>query len=138
MSTKPAELFSRAALKALLLGACLVTFNYAQADTLTLTESQKDGIKCTVEKDTGTGINNILCIQNPTGSYSATAKLSAATFVDKGIAFDQLIKETGLAIAIGLFEFSGSISSADTHKGKLTPTSLQGTWSERHKDCLKL
>ncbi|MEQ1619847.1 MAG: hypothetical protein ABL919_00480 [Methylococcales bacterium] len=128
---------SHSALHMLLLATSLLTVNYAQADTLTLTESQKDGIKCIKSKDPDTRETYYECYQNPTGSYSATAKLSAETFEDKGISLDSLDENTELGIEIGLFAFSGSISTADPNKGKRTPTSLQGTWSERHEDCLK-
>ncbi len=114
---------------ALLLGVSLSMFNYAQADTLTLKESQKDGIKCTVEKDPD-GIKSTVCYQNPKGSYSATAKLSAATFAENGISLDQLDENTELGIEIGLFAFSGSISTAKKNTGKVTATSLKGTWTE--------
>jgi len=128
---------------ALLLGVSLSMFNYAQADTLTLTESQIDGIKCTVEKDPD-GIKSTVCYQNPKGSYSATAKLSAATFEEKGITIDQITEDTELGITIGVFEFSGTLSSPDITKYKHTNTSMEGTWIDRlctkynaNDECIK-
>jgi len=115
---------------ALLLGVSLSMFNYAQADTLTLTESQKDAVKCLSSKDPDTHQTVYECYQNPKGSYSATAKLSAATFAENGISLDQLDENTELGIEIGLFAFSGSISTAKKNTGKVTATSLKGTWTE--------
>lgn len=135
---KPAELFSSRALQTLVLGVCLITANQAQADSVTLSESQKDVVKCgPVIKDPDTGEKFQECFQNTTGSYSVTAKLSASTFEENGIFLQDLTEETPLGITIGTFDFSGSLSTADEGKHQLTATKLQGTWTEHHEGCAK-
>ena len=122
--------------KLLVLGVCLITINQSQADTVTLTETQKDAVKCgPVTKDPDTGETLQDCFQNTTGIYSATIKLTEATFVNNQSLFTDIDANSPLGISIGEFNFTGSLSEAN--KKKLTATTAEGTWLDQHEVCSK-
>jgi hypothetical protein len=129
-----AKSFSSPALQALLLAAALITAHTAQADTLTLSESQKDEVKCgPVIKDPDTGERTQDCHQNTTGSYSVTLKLSEATFINNELLFADINIDSLLNIIMGEFSFSDYFSGADINK--LNATVVEGKWLQSHEVC---
>jgi hypothetical protein len=116
--------------------AILSLTSTAQADSVALTESQKDVVKCgPVTRDPDTGEKSQVCDQVTSGSYAVTAKLSATTFEDNGVYLADITPDTQFGISIGTFTFSGSLSTAN--KNKLTQTGLQGSWIDQHEGCSK-
>lgn len=101
------------------------------ADSVRLNESQAEKVKCVTTNEDGE--KNTECFKLTTGKFSITAKISAATFEEYGITFEDISEETPLAINIGSFEFSDSLSSDE--KYKLTPNSLKGAWYRTHEVC---
>lgn len=102
-----------------------------QADSVKLSESQAEKVKCVTTNEDGEKYTE--CFKLTTGKFSITAKISAATFEEYGITFEDISEETPLAINIGSFEFSDTLSSDE--KYKLTSNSLKGTWYRTHDVC---
>ncbi|MCX7099335.1 MAG: hypothetical protein NTV43_15675 [Methylococcales bacterium] len=125
------------AMQTLALGACLATFNVAYAaDTVALTETQKDEIKCgPVQKDPDTGETYQECYQNTTGAYSATIKLTESTFTNNESLFTDIDADSLIGITIGEFSFADALSAAS--KKKLTASTVEGTWLQTHEVCTK-
>jgi hypothetical protein len=63
----------------------------------------------------------------------STAKISASTFEEYGIVFSNITEETPLAINIGSYQFSDTLSSDKKHV--LKTRSLKGAWYSTHEDC---
>lgn len=132
--TLKTKIFSHAAAVAGLY-AILAIVDTAHADSVVLTESQKDEVKCGPVKKDLVGVRFQDCYQNTTGSYSVTARLSTATFEDNGVSLIDINKDTQFGISIGAFTFSGSLNTANT--SKFNQFGLQGTWTEGHEVCAK-
>ncbi len=109
-----------------------LTFSSAgQADSVRLSESQAEKVKCvTINED---GEKYTSCSKLTTGKFSITAKISAATFEEYEVYFDDISEETPLAINIGSFDFSDTLSGDE--KYMLRPNSLRGTWYRTHEVC---
>ncbi|MEQ1530704.1 MAG: hypothetical protein ABL925_15415, partial [Methylococcales bacterium] len=116
----------------LLLGAIAMPFALVQADTVKITESQKDTLKCDKAKN---------CYQVTTGNYAVTVKLSKATVNSllgsllQGSADE--IKKTPIQVTLGVFSFAESLSTAAKGQAKITKDSLLGTWRKSHVACSK-
>lgn len=109
--------------------ACLLAASVTYADSVTLSETQTDGIKCSGSPKE--------CVQVTSGNYSITAKLSARTFSDQGIVLADITESTLLGIQIGNLQFSSDLSSADPGKGVIKTNSLSGIWTTSHERCTK-
>lgn len=105
----------------------------AHADTVSLSETQKDEVKCVTTKEDGETFKD--CWQVTTGSYTATAKLSEDTFDEYDIHLADIDEETPLGITIGAYDFSGTLSTADS--SQLSLTKLSGIWTQSHEVCSK-
>jgi hypothetical protein len=119
-------------LKPLAVAVLLISASQSHADSVNITESQKDEVKCVTLKDQA-GKKYKSCSQVTTGSYSLTAKLSSYTFWDAGIYASDVTGDTPLGIYLGTFGFDGTLNSANKHK--LTSRAIQGTWIKRHAIC---
>lgn len=117
---------------ALFLNTSLLMINQAKADSVSVLEAQKDKVKCINSKD---------CYQVTTANYKATVKLSAKTVapileaVLQGSADE--INASPLQFAMGAFSFSGTLSSVNKGKAKVTKSGLEGTWIQSHSVCSK-
>ncbi len=119
-------------LTVLFLSTFVLTVNQARADKVTVIEAQKDKVKCVKRKD---------CYQTTSGSYSAVVKLSATTLVP---ALEALLQKTAddirlspLQFTMGTFSFSGTLSSVNKGKAKVTKSGINGTWVQTHSECTK-
>jgi len=119
---------------AIWVGAFAIPFDTAQADAVSINESQKDTLKCDKVKN---------CYQVTAGTYSVLLKLSKdstrlilATLLQNTATVDE-INKSPIKVNLGVFEFAESLSTAVKNKAKITPTSLQGTWVKSHVKCLK-
>jgi probable HAF family extracellular repeat protein len=112
--------------------------NKANGDSVKLSESQKDEVKCgPITKEPMSQSKSQACGQNTTVTYTMTTKLTAATVAANGISIADLNADTQINIAIDTFAFSGSLATADLNKSKLSPAVLPGTWTQQHPVCLK-
>lgn len=128
-------MYNKNLIKSALLGICLSVGAVSHADTVTLAESQKDEVKCgPVIKDPDTGESYQDCYQNTTGAYSATIKLSEATFANNQSLFTDIDADTSFGLTIGEFSFQDTLSAANIKK--LTKNTAEGTWKQSHEVCL--
>jgi hypothetical protein len=105
------------------------------ADSVALTESQKDEVKCgPITKDPDTGDKYQDCFQNTTSNYSVTIKLAKVTMVSSGLLLTDLTKDSIVTLNIGRFSFTSSIGEA---KSKLSNKAVQATWVYTHDICSK-
>jgi hypothetical protein len=102
-----------------------------QADSVKLSESQTEKVKCVTTKQDGKKYTE--CFKLTTGKFSITAKISPSTFENYGIVLEDITEETPLAINIGSFEFSEILSSDEKHV--LKSNSLKGAWYRYHEVC---
>lgn len=110
----------------------LLMFSFSvQADSMKLSESQTEKVKCITTKVDGE--KNTECSKITTGKFLITAKISASTFEEYGIVFSNITEETPLAINIGSYQFSDTLSSDEKHV--LKTRSLKGAWYSTHEDC---
>ena len=110
----------------------LLIFSFSvQADSIKLSESQTEKVKCITTKVDGE--KNTECSKITTGKFLITAKISASTFEEYGIVFSNITEETPLAINIGSYQFSDTLSSDKKHV--LKTRSLKGAWYSTHEDC---
>jgi hypothetical protein len=109
-----------------------VPSNSAQADAVSINESQKDTLKCDKVKN---------CFQVTTGTYSVSLKLSKASTLSiletllQSTATPDEINKSPIKVNLGVFEFAESLSTAAKGKAKITKDSLQGTWVKSHVLC---
>jgi len=108
----------------LLLNAGILNVKLAQANSVTLSESQKDVLKC---------VNNKNCQQITTGNYTVVIKLAKAVVTPLLQGSEADLKQTPLQLSIGSFSFSNSLLGGV----QTARTGIQGTWVDKRTICLK-
>lgn len=112
---------------------CFLLLNPAHADSLKLKETQTDKlIKCrTYKEDNNKKYTE--CDQLKTGKISFTLKISAETFENKQIVFQNITTETPFGINIGDYQFNGTLANAAIYIPKTN--SLSAVWHNMHEAC---
>jgi len=116
-------------MKHFFLKSCLLAaiFNASvYADTLSMTESLNDKLKCTGSGDE--------CTVETVGKFNVTTKISSATFEDNGVFWEDLTEDTPIEISVGDYSFSGTLADADNPT--LTSTKIAAKWLETYDECL--
>ncbi|WP_374088675.1 hypothetical protein [Methylomicrobium lacus] len=115
-------------MKHILLKSCLLAaiFNApAYADTVSMTESLNDKLKCTQGGE---------CTVETVGKFNVTAKIDGTTFEENGILLNGLNEDTPIEISVGDYSFTGTLADADS--ATLTGTKIAAKWLETYDECL--
>jgi len=113
--------------KHIFLKSCLLAAIFsasAYADSVSVTESLNDKLKCTKSK---------ICHVEAEGKFNVTARISGATFEDNGVLLQDITENTPLQINVGNFEFVSTLADADNPK--LTPTKVSAKWVKTYDEC---
>jgi hypothetical protein len=113
----------------LLVIICCTSISVAYADSVAVTESVSESLKSS--KTDGVTTYSV----ESSGKFSVTAKISGYSFYDVGILLTDITKDSTIAVSIGSYAFSSTLSAADKNKYTLTSTKIAGKWSKTHQEC---
>lgn len=122
-------------IKKLLAMLCCVTIPtvYAAGSSISITESSSDKLITKKYKDPDTGESSTEYSVATTGTFSATAKISADAFDEAGITWDELGADTKVSLTIGDFSFSSTLGETD--KPALKKNTLTANWTNKEELC---
>lgn len=116
-------------MKYFLLKSCLLVLicnASAYADSVAMTESLKDRLKCSKSDQS--------CSVVTVGKLNFTARIAGTTFEKNGIFLADISENTPIEISVGDFAFSSTLADANRHT--LTSTKVAAQWPETHDECL--
>jgi hypothetical protein len=114
--------------------ACLAN-TPAQADSLRLTETRSDKLKCRYDRD----LEEKTCAVTTTGKYVVTLKISAATLAANEIDLATLLQDAdaeqtlAVSLGIGAYQFDGDVYVDSDYQ--LTTSEVKAEWVTNEEKC---
>jgi len=117
--------------------ALVLTSAAVRADSLRLTETRSDKLKCGMDRSLG----ERFCGISTTGKFNLTLSISPATLRSLEVDLASVLAaaaEGGLSVSfsVGLYQFNGEVGQDADVDSSLTETSVNATWTDLQEKCL--